>query len=283
MPSSARNDFPGCFEHTAIRAPASQPGAAAAAAPGPYRVLTTFNVGGEGAWDYLCLDPEGKRLFVPRSTHTMILDTETGKTLGDIPETAGVHGVALAPEFNKGFTSNGRAATMTVFDLTTYKTITTVKVGENPDLKLLYMSRRPNGCSRSTAGARTRRPSGPKISGRVIGTIPIGGKPEFSVARREEGKIFVNVEDTSEIIRIDAKSMKVEERFKIAPGEEPSGLAMDTAHKRLFSVCSNQKMIVLDADSGKVLASPAIGKGVDAARRSTPRVDTPSPRTGMEP
>jgi DNA-binding beta-propeller fold protein YncE len=224
-------------------------------------VQTTFTVGGEGSWDYLSLDPEGTRLFVPRGSHTMVLDTRTGKTLGDIPDTAGVHGVALAPELGKGFTSNGRAGTVTVFDLTEYKTLGTVKVGENPDAILFEPTTKRiftfNGKSKdSTAfGADDLK---------LAGTIPLGGKPEFSVADGA-GKIFVNVQDTSELLRIDAKSMKIEERWKLAPGEEPSGLAIDSAHKRLFAVCFNQKMIVVDAESGKVLASPAIGKAVDGA------------------
>jgi DNA-binding beta-propeller fold protein YncE len=191
----------------------------------------------------------------------MVLDTQTGKVLGDIPDTAGVHGVALAPDLGKGFTSNGRAGTVTVFDLTGYKTLATVKVGDNPDSILFEPTTKRvfafNGRSKDATviGAEDLK---------VAGTIALGGKPEFSVADGA-GKIFANIEDTSEVVRIDAASMKVEARFKIAPGEEPSGLAIDTAHKRLFSVCSNQKMIVLDADTGKVLASPAIGKGVDGA------------------
>ncbi len=245
-------------------AASSKPTAPPAAAPmaaGPYHVLTTFNVGGDGSWDYLCLDPEGKRLFVPRSTHTMILDTQSGKVLGDIADTAGVHGVALAPDQGKGFTSNGRAGTVTVFDLTTYKTLSTVKVGENPDSILFEPTTKRvftfNGKSKDSTVIGAEDLS-------VAGTIALGGKPEFSVADGA-GKIFVNIEDTSEIVRIDAKTMKVEERYKIAPGEEPSGLAFDPVHKRLFSVCSNQKMIVIDAQTGKVLATPTIGKGVDGA------------------
>jgi DNA-binding beta-propeller fold protein YncE len=243
---------------------ASSPPSAAPAvqlAAGPYHVQATFSVGGEGSWDYLCLDPEGKRLFVPRSTHTMILDTQSGNVLGDIPDTAGVHGVALAADLGKGFTSNGRAGTVTVFDLTTYKTLSTVKVGDNPDSILFEPTTKRvftfNGKSKDSTVIGAEDLS-------VAGTIPLGGKPEFSVADGT-GKIFVNIEDTSELVRIDAKSMKVEERYKIAPGEEPSGLAIDPVHKRLFSVCSNQKMIVIDAANGKVLASPAIGKGVDGA------------------
>jgi DNA-binding beta-propeller fold protein YncE len=224
-------------------------------------VQTTFNVGGDGGWDYLCLDPEGKRLFVPRGTHTMILDTQTGKVLGDIPDTAGVHGVALATDLGKGFTSNGRAGTVTVFDLKDYKTLGTVKVGDNPDSILFEPTTKRvftfNGRSKE---ASVIDPEGQK----VVGTIPLAGKPEFCVADGA-GKVFVNMEDTSELLRVDAKSMKVEERWKLAPGQEPSGLAIDAPHKHLFSVCSNEKMVVIDAETGKVLANPAIGKGTDGA------------------
>src|SRR3954470_2421420 len=183
------------------QAPASQPAAAPAAqapAPGPYHVQTTFTVGGEGSWDYLCLDPAGARLFVPRSTHTMVLDTQTGKVLGDIPDTAGVHGVALAPDLGKGFTSNRRAGTVTVFDLTGYKTLATVKVGDNPDSILFEPTTKRvfafNGRSKDATviGAGDLK---------VAGTIALGGKPEFSVADGA-GKIFVNIEDTSEVVRI---------------------------------------------------------------------------------
>lgn len=228
---------------------------------GPYHVLTTFSVGGEGSWDYLCLDPDGKRLFVPRGTHTMVLDTQSGKMLGDIPDTNGVHGVALAPDLSKGFTSNGRAGTVTVFDLASLKTLATVKVGENPDSILFEPTTKRvftfNGKSNDASVIAAD-------DLKVVATIPLGGKPEFSVADGK-GAIFVNIEDKSELLRIDAKSMKVEQRFKLAPGTEPSGLAFDPAHKHLFAVCSNQKMIVVDAESGKVLASPAIGTGVDGA------------------
>lgn len=245
--------------------PGAQPAAPAAsapvAAPGPYRVQTTFSVGGDGSWDYLCLDADGSRLFVPRGTHTMVLDTKTGKTLGDIADTQGVHGVALAADQGKGFTSNGRAGTLTVFDLKEYKTLGTVKVGENPDSILFEPTTQHifafNGRSKDASVVDAE-------SLKVVGTIPLGGKPEFSVADGA-GKVFVNIEDTSELLRLDAKSMKVEERWKLAPGQEPSGLAFDVPHKHLFAVCSNEKMIVVDSETGKVLATPAIGKGTDGA------------------
>jgi YVTN family beta-propeller protein len=246
---------------TAAAQPAAPAASAPAAAPGPYRVLTTFTVGGDGSWDYLCLDADGSRLFVPRGTHTMVLDTKTGKTLGDIPDTQGVHGVALAGDQGKGFTSNGRSGTLTVFDLKDYKTLGTVKVGDNPDSILFEPTTKHifafNGRSKdaSVVDAETLT---------VVGTIPLGGKPEFCVTDGA-GKVFVNIEDTSELLRLDAKSMKVEERWKLAPGQEPSGLAFDALHNRLFAVCSNEKMIVVDAQTGKVLATPPIGKGTDGA------------------
>jgi DNA-binding beta-propeller fold protein YncE len=237
--------------------PAAQP----PPATGPYRVQATFSVGGDGSWDYLRLDADGSRLFVPRGTHTMVLDTKTGKKLGDIPDTQGVHGVALAEEQGKGFTSNGRSGTLTVFDLKEYKTVGTVKVGDNPDSILFEPTTKHvfafNGRSKDATVVDAE-------SLKVLGTIPLGGKPEFSVADGV-GKVFVNIEDTSELLRLDAKSMKVEERWTLAPGQEPSGLAFDGAHKRLFAVCSNEKMIVVDSETGKVLATPAIGKGTDGA------------------
>lgn len=235
--------------------------ATAVASTGPYRVETTLAVGGDGSWDYLCLDADGTRLFVPRGTHTMVLDTKSGKTLGDIADTQGVHGVALAQDLGKGFTSNGRAGTVTVFDLKDFKTLTTVKVGDNPDSILFEPTTKHvftfNGKSKDSSVIDA-------VTLTVVKTIPIGGKPEFCVADGA-GKVFVNVEDTSELLRIDAKTMSVEARWKLAPGQEPSGLSIDAAHKRLFAVCSNEKMIVIDTESGKVLATPTIGKSTDGA------------------
>ncbi|MBI1189612.1 MAG: YncE family protein [Tepidisphaera sp.] len=239
----------------------TQPAPAQAAAAGPYHVETRFEVGGEGWWDYVTLDSSGQRLFVPRGTHTMVLDAHSGKTLADLAETDGVHGVALAEGLGKGFTSNGRAGTVTAFDLSNYKPLATIKVGQNPDSILFEPTTKRvfafNGRSKdaSVIDAATQA---------VVETIPLGGKPEFGVADGK-GKIFVNIEDTSELVKIDAASMKVEARWNLAPVQEPSGLAFDAARRRLFSVGSNQKMVEVDADSGKVLASVDIGKGVDGA------------------
>jgi DNA-binding beta-propeller fold protein YncE len=242
-------------------APAAQ--AAAAVKPGPsgYHVLKTLELGGEGGWDYLVADPDNHRVFVSRSTHVMVVDVESGKVAGDIPDTSGVHGIALAPDLNRGFTSNGKAGTATIFDLKTLATIGTVKTGDNPDAILYDASTKRvftfNGRSKDATAIDA-------AAGTVSGTIELGGKPEFAVADGH-GKVFVNIEDKSEIVEFDAKELKVIARWPLAPGEEPSGLAIDPASKRLFSVCGNEKMVVLDCESGKVVATLAIGKGVDAA------------------
>lgn len=227
----------------------------------PFHVLNQYKVGGEGGWDYLVVDQQSRRLFVTRQTHVMVLDADTGEVVGDMPGVQGVHGVALAPELGRGFTSNGRANTATIFDLATLKTISTVKVGENPDAilfdpytKLVFTF---NGRSHDATAFDPQ-------SGDVKGTIPLEGKPEFAVSDGK-GQIFVNIEDTSEVVRIDTKEMKVTARWSLAPGEEPSGLALDAKNRRLFSVCDNEKMVVLDADSGDVITTLPIGKNVDAA------------------
>jgi DNA-binding beta-propeller fold protein YncE len=230
-------------------------------APAGYHLQKTLELGGEAGWDYLVVEPESARLFVSRSTHVMVVDLASGKVAGDIPDTSGVHGIALAPELNRGFTSNGKSNTVTIFDLKTLAALGTVKTGENPDA-ILYeaVTKRVFTFNGRSANA-TAFDAG---KGDVLGTIELGGKPEFAVADGT-GKVFVNIEDKSEVVELDAKELKVLARWPIAPGEEPSGLAIDTKSKRLFSVCGNGLMAVIDLESGKVLATPAIGKGVDAA------------------
>lgn len=241
------------------RAEARQAPAQAPAAP--YHLLRSFDVGGEGGWDYLTLEAEGRRLFVSRSTHVMVIDVESGKVVGDIPDTAGVHGIALAPELGRGFTSNGKAGTATIFELKTLAVLSTIKTGENPD-SILYDAHTKrvftfNGRSHDATAIDA-------AAGSVLGTIALGGKPEFSVADGT-GKVFVNIEDTSELVALDAATLTVLARWPLAPGEEPSGLALDAKNGRLFSVCSNGKMVVLDCASGKVLATLPIGDGTDGA------------------
>src|SRR5580692_11356898 len=196
--------------------------ALAAAAPG-YKVVNTFKVGGDGGWDYLTADTAARRLYVSRATHVMVLDLDSGKTVGDIADTPGVHGIALAPELGRGFTSNGRESTVSIFDLKTLATSSKVKVGDNPDAILYDPATKRvftfNGRSQdSTAIDAT--------NGTVLGTIKLDGKPEFA-ASDGKGGVFVNIEDKSELTAIDAAKLVVKTSWPLAPCKEPSGLSMD--------------------------------------------------------
>jgi hypothetical protein len=228
--------------------------------PSGYRLAKRLNLGGEGGWDYLTFDSRRRRVFVSRGTHTLVVDAD-GKKVGDIPNTQGVHGIALAPEFNRGFTSNGRANTVTIFELNSLKTIREIDVkGQNPDA-ILYdpASRRVftfNGRSHDATAIDAK-------TGEIAGNIPLDGKPEFAQTDGA-GHIFVNIEDKSEISEIDSHGLKVVNTWPLAPCQEPSGLAFDVAHKRLFAGCNNRMMAVVDSGSGKVVTTIPIGDGVDA-------------------
>ena len=232
----------------------------AASAPG-YHVVTTYKVGGDGGWDYLTIDANARHLFISRGTHVLVLDTDSGKTVGDIPDTPGVHGIALAPELGRGFTSNGREGTVTIFDLKTLAPIgEKVKAGENPDAILYDPATKRvftfNGRSQDSTAIDA-------ATGKVLGTIKLDGKPEFA-ASDAKGMIYANIEDKSELVAIDPNKLEVKAKWPLAPCTEPSGLSIDRKNRRLFVGCDNKMMAVVDADSGKVLATPTIGEGVDA-------------------
>jgi YVTN family beta-propeller protein len=234
--------------------------APALAPPSGYHLLKKVPLGGEGGWDYLAFDSATRRLFISRATKVVVLNADTGTVAGEIPNTDGVHGIALAPEFDRGFTSNGRAGTVTIFDLQSLQVIGSAKAGMNPDA-IVYdpASKRVftmNGQSNDVTAIDA-------ASGKMLGTIPVTGKPEFAVADGA-GHVYVNIEDKSEELQIDTQNLKVTAQWPLAPCQGPSGLAMDVAHRRLFAGCRNQMMAVVDADSGKVIATPAIGAGVDA-------------------
>jgi DNA-binding beta-propeller fold protein YncE len=232
--------------------------------PGPsgYQVVKTIPVGGQGRWDYCVVDTAARRLYVSHGSHVVVLDTDSDKIVGDIPHTLGVHGIALATDLGRGFVSNGRASTVTVFDLKTLKTISTVKSGGiNPDA-IYYDARSKrvfafNGRSANAVAINA-------ADGQVAGMIPVGGKPEFAVGDGE-GHVFVNIEDKSQLLQIDAQKLSVLNRWPLAGCIEPSGLAIDQKNRRLFSVCGNKKMMVVNADTGKIVATPAIGEDPDAA------------------
>jgi len=224
-------------------------------------VLRTLKIGGEGGWDYVTLDPEARRIYLPRSSRAVVLDLE-GKKVGEIPATEGVHGVAIACDLDRGYTSNGRANTVTVFKLSTLEVIREVKTtGENPDAILYEPATRQvftfngRGKNATVFNAETLE---------VTGTIPMGGKPEFAVCDGK-GRVFVNVEDTHELLAINARSRTVDARWPLKPLEEPSGLAIDIAHQRLFSVGRNKLMAVVDATNGKLVKTLPIGEGCDGA------------------
>src|SRR5262245_20397478 len=217
----------------------------AAVAAGPsLRLIKTYKVGGDGFWDYLVADPDSRRLFVSHDAHVVVVDMDSGKLLGDIPDTPGVHGIALANELARGFTSNGREGTVTIFDVKTLKPITKVKdVGTNPDAILFDPASKRvftfNGRSHDATAIDAS-------SGNVVGKIALDGKPEFAVSTGA-GEIFVNIEDKSELLRLDPKALKVENRWPLTPCEEPTGLAMDIKNRRLFAGCSNKLMTIVNA------------------------------------
>jgi YVTN family beta-propeller protein len=227
-----------------------------------FKVTNRIKLGGEGFWDYLTYDEEGQRLFITRGSHVMVVDTKTLKATGDIPDLAAIHGVALAPEFNRGFISNGGNNTVTVFDLKTLNKLDSVKVGDRPDAILFD----PFSKRVFTFNARSQDSTAvDAASGKVAGTIALGGKPEFP-ASDGKGKLYVNIEDKGQISEIDVTKLTVLNTWPIAPCQEPSALAFDVEHHRLFAGCGNKMMAVVDSDSGKVITTVPIGEGVDAGR-----------------
>jgi YVTN family beta-propeller protein len=231
----------------------------AIAAP-QYQLKQRFVLGGDGGWDTLAYDAAGNRLFISRATRVQVVDMGSGKPLTEIPGTAGVHGIALAPELGKGYTSNGKENTVTVFDLKNLQQISKLGIsGDNPDA-ILYepVTKRVftfNGKSHDATVIDA-------ATDKVLGTIALDGKPEDAVADGRGG-VYVNIEDKSELAHIDAAKSAVLDTWSLAPCTEPSGLAMDIKNRRLFSGCHNKLMVVTDADSGKLLASLPIGEGVD--------------------
>lgn len=226
-----------------------------------YHLLKKFVLGGEGGWDLLAFDPAGNRLYISRGTHVMVVDGDSGAIAGDIPNTPRVHGIAIASDFGKGFTSNGGDGSVTIFDSKTLKTLGNVKVGKNPDA-IVYdpASKRVlsfNAASKDVTAIDAK-------SNAVVGTLALNGQPELAVADNR-GKVFVNLEDKSVVIKFDSRKLTIDATWPLAAGEEPTGIALDRKHHRLFSNCANKTMVVLDSDNGRVVATLPIGTGVDGA------------------
>jgi YVTN family beta-propeller protein len=233
-----------------------------AGASGDYAVTEHWKVGGAGGWDLLAVDGPGRHLFLSRSDRVMVLDATTGKSVGEIPGTEGVHGIALAADLERGFTSNGKSNSVTAFDLRTLERIKDIGVdGQNPDMILYEPVRHRvfvfNGRSGNVdvIDARTLAP---------VATIALEGKPELA-ASDARGRVFVNIEDKARLALIDGASLKVAASWSLAPCEEPTGLAIDARRERLFAVCQNETMIVVDGTDGRHVATLPIGGGPDGA------------------
>src|ERR1700676_4222874 len=235
----------------------------ATAAPGSsgYHVIKTVPVPGDEGWDYVYVDSDARRVYISHGSHTVVMNADTYAIEGDIPDTQGVHGIAIASDLGRGFTSNGRANTVTIFDLKTLKTTGTAKTDANPDA-IIYD---PASKRVFTFNGRGKKPTPINAAdGSVVGAIPLGGKPEFAVADGK-GSVWVNDEDSSELHHLDAQNLKELHKWPLAPCKSPSGLAGDLKSRRLLAVCDDKVSSLVDADSGKVVANPAICEGPDAA------------------
>jgi YVTN family beta-propeller protein len=232
------------------------------AAEEPYKFLMEIPIGGEGGWDILNVDSAAHRLYLSRSTKVAVVDLVKNAVAGEITDTPGVHGMVVAPELERGFSSNGKEGKISVVDLKTLKTITKLDSGENPDALVYDPSRsevyvfNAKGNSATVVDAKAVK---------VVSTIPLGGAPEFGAVDSAAGRVYVNLEDKSEVVAIDTTKREVVAHWPLTPGEEPTGIALDAAHHRLFVVCHNKMMEMLDTETGKVVASVPIGAGVDGA------------------
>jgi DNA-binding beta-propeller fold protein YncE len=224
-----------------------------------YDSVRKITVGGEGGWDFLEVDAANRRLHVTRGNRVVVLDLDTEKVVGEIADTPGVHGVAFVPDLGRGVTSNGGDSSATIFDTKSLKILGKVKANGRPDI-IYYepVSRRVFTFNHGSNDTTAIDP----IEMKAVGSLALGGVPELAVSD-DKGHIFVNMEDTSEIVEFDARTLKLLRRFPLAPGEEPTGLAFDSKQRRLFSTCANRKLIISDADSGKVLQTLEIGPGPD--------------------
>ena len=230
-------------------------------ADGPYHFIKEIPIGGEGGWDYLSVDAASHRLYVTHGTKIVVVDTSTDTVVGEIADTPGIHGFAFAPDLGRGFSSNGRENKASIVDLKTLQTLSKVDTGENPDAILYEPGRNEVYTFNGRGKSATVFEAG---TGKVVATIHVGGKPEFAQSDPSIGRVYFNLEDKNEVIALDTKTHQIVNHWPIAPGEEASGLAIDLAHHRLILGCSNEKMIIMDIESGKIVASLDAGKGIDA-------------------
>ena len=225
-----------------------------------FSIIKKIPIAGQGSWDYLAVDESARRVYVSHGTQVEVLDVDTGAIVGKIENTPGVHGIAIAPELGRGFVSNGQSSTVTIFDLKTLKHIAEVPTGKKPDA-IIYDPATSrvfafNGGSNSATAIQA-------ADGKVAGTVDLGGGPEFAVADGS-GYVYNNLEDESLVLKINSRTLKVEQRWPTAPCASPSSMAMDRANRRLFIGCRSKVMAVMNADTGQVIATLPIGDHVDA-------------------
>jgi DNA-binding beta-propeller fold protein YncE len=236
-------------------------GLLAPAAPPGYTLLKTVPIGGEGGWDYLTVDEAARRVYVSHGDQVDVLDADSYEVVGKVADTQGVHGIALAPGLGRGFTSNGKAATVTIFDLKTLKQLGEVKTGKNPDAIVYDTSSKRvfafNGGDKNVTVIDA-------VEGKVVDTIDLGGRPEAAVSDGA-GHVYTNLEDKNLLLKIDAQKLKVLDKWPLAPGQTPASLAIDPTSQRLFIGCRNKVLVVVNAENGKVVAQQPIGARVDAA------------------
>ena len=234
--------------------------AAVADDTGPYKLLKSVTVGGEGGWDYLYVDGDNRKIYISHGNRFDVFDADTLAKAGEIDDTNGCHGVAIDPVSGHGFTSNGRDPSVTMFDSKTLKVIQKITVTGRPD-GIFYEPFTKHIFVESHA-----QPNETVINaadGAVLGTIDLGGQPEQGVSDGN-GHVYVNLENTSEVVAVDPTAMKVTARYPLGEGQEPAGMGLDAKNRRIFSCCGNAKMVVLDADTGKILATLPTGDGTDA-------------------
>jgi YVTN family beta-propeller protein len=245
---------------TAILALGFSLASASAASAEGFAVTKKIPIAGQGSWDYLAVDEDGRRLYVSHGTQVEVLEIDSGAIVGKIENTPGVHGIAIAPKLGRGFVSNGQSSTVTIFDLKTLKTIAEVPVGKKPDAIIYDPSTSRvfafNGDSNSATAIQA-------ADGKVAGTVDLGGGPEFAVADGS-GYVYNNVEDASLVLKINSRTLKVEQRWPTAPCASPSSMAMDRPNRRLFIGCRSKVMAVMNADTGQVITTLPIGDHVDA-------------------
>jgi hypothetical protein len=233
----------------------------AAGATPAYHLVKEIPIPGDTGWDYLSIDAQARRLYVTHGTHVVVVDLDADAIAGDIADTPGVHGFAIAHDLGRGFSSNGTESKVSVVDLKSLATLSKVTTGEGPDAILYEPGHQEVYAFNGRAHSLTVISA---TSGQVVTSVPLPGKPEFPAADPQDGRVFVNIEDKNEVVALDTAAHKIVAEWPISPGESASGMAIDTAHHRLFLGCENQLMLMMDSRTGKVVASVPIAPGVDA-------------------